>query len=117
IATLTTTEMGCAISQAPQAQTGMVAPVFRYYADLLGTYELERRVDTGDRSGLVVNDPVGVVAAIVPWDAPVTLAAWKLAPALAAVCTAVRKPPPEAPLSNLVLAEALAAAGLPPGVV
>jgi len=117
IATLTTTEMGCAISQAPQAQTGMVAPVFRYYADLLGSFELERRIDTGDRSGLVVNDPVGVVAAIVPWNAPVTLAAWKLAPALAAGCTVVLKPPPEAPLSNLVLAEALEASGLPPGVV
>jgi acyl-CoA reductase-like NAD-dependent aldehyde dehydrogenase len=60
---------------------------------------------------------VGVVAAIVPWNAPVTLAAWKLAPALAAGCTVIVKPPPEAPLSNLVLAESLGAAGLPEGVV
>ena len=117
IAFVTATEMGCAISQAPQAQTGMVGRVFDYYADLLGTFELERTVVTADRAGVVVQDPVGVVAAIVPWNAPVTLAAWKTAPALAAGCTVVLKPPPEAPLSGLVFAEALAAAGVPPGVV
>ena len=117
IAWVTATEMGCAISQAPQAQTGMVSRVFDYYADLLGTFELERRVLTDDRAGLVVHDPVGVVAAIVPWNAPVTLAAWKVAPALAAGCTVVLKPPPEAPLSGFVLAEALEAAGVPPGVL
>lgn len=117
IAQLTATEMGCAISQAPQAQTGMVGRVFDYYADLLGTFELERHVVTEDRAGLVVQDPVGVVAAIVPWNAPVTLAAWKAAPALAAGCTVVLKPPPEAPLSGFVFAEALEAAGVPPGVV
>lgn len=117
IAWVTATEMGCAISQAPQAQTGMVSRVFDYYADLLGTFELERRVVTDDRAGLVVHDPVGVVAAIVPWNAPVTLAAWKVAPALAAGCTVVLKPPPEAPLSGFVLAEALEAAGVPPGVL
>jgi acyl-CoA reductase-like NAD-dependent aldehyde dehydrogenase len=117
IAWVTATEMGCAISQAPQAQTGMVGRVFDYYADLLGTFELERRVVTGDRAGLVVQEPVGVVAAIIPWNAPVTLAAWKVAPALAAGCTVVLKPPPEAPLSGFVFAEALEAAGVPSGVV
>jgi acyl-CoA reductase-like NAD-dependent aldehyde dehydrogenase len=57
------------------------------------------------------------VAAIVPWNAPVTLAAWKAAPALAAGCTVVIKPPPEAPLSGFILAEALAEAGVPDGAV
>src|SRR5262245_66339221 len=71
IAEVTTHEMGCAISQAPQAQTGMVGRVFEYYAGLLDTYEFERLVVTDDRAGIVVNDPVGVVAAIVPWNAPV----------------------------------------------
>jgi acyl-CoA reductase-like NAD-dependent aldehyde dehydrogenase len=121
IAQVTTSEMGCAVSQAPQAQTGMVTRVFRYYAELLGTFEFERRVDTEDRAGIVVDDPVGVVAAIVPWNAPVTLAAWKVAPALAAGCTVVLKPPPEAPLSGFILAEALAEvfaeAGVPEGVL
>jgi len=117
IARLTVTEMGCAISQAPQAQTAMVGRVFAFYADLLGSFELERVVRTDDRTGLVVQDPVGVAAAIVPWNAPVTLAAWKTAPALAAGCTVVLKPPPEAPLSGFVFAEALAEAGVPEGVV
>jgi aldehyde dehydrogenase (NAD+) len=117
IAGITVDEMGCAISQAPQAQTGLVARLFDDYADLLRSFELERRVVTGDRAGLVTHEPVGVVGAIVPWNAPVTLAAWKTAPALAAGCTVVLKPPPEAPLSNFVLAEALDEAGLPPGVV
>jgi aldehyde dehydrogenase (NAD+) len=116
IAAVTTDEMGCAVSQAPQAQTGLVAPLFRYYAELLETFELERTVVSGERAGLVTQEPVGVVAAIVPWNAPVTLAAWKTAPALAAGCAVVLKPAPEAPLSNFVLAEVLHEAGVPPGV-
>jgi acyl-CoA reductase-like NAD-dependent aldehyde dehydrogenase len=117
IAGVTVDEMGCAISQAPRAQTGMVAALFDYYADLARTFEFERTVLTADRGGLVTSEPVGVVAAIVPWNAPVTLSAWKTAPALAAGCPVVIKPPPEAPLSNFVFAEALEAAGLPPGVL
>ena len=116
IVAITTDEMGCAVSQAPQAQTGLVAPLFRYYSDLLGSFDFERTVVSGERAGLVTQEPVGVVAAIVPWNAPVTLAAWKTAPALAAGCTLVLKPPPEAPLSNFVLAEVLDEAGVPPGV-
>jgi aldehyde dehydrogenase (NAD+) len=117
IAGVTTEEMGCAISQAPAAQTGLVAPVFDFYATLIRTFEFERQVNTDDRASLVTREPVGVVAAIIPWNAPVTLGSWKTAPALAAGCTVVIKPPPEAPLSNFILAEALDAAGVPPGVV
>ncbi|MFA1546272.1 aldehyde dehydrogenase [Actinomadura chokoriensis] len=117
IAGITVEETGCAVSQAPRAQTGMVAALFDYYARLITDFEFEREVVAGDRTGLVTAEPVGVVAAIVPWNAPVTLAAWKTAPALAAGCTVVIKPPPEAPLSNFVLAEALAEAGVPPGAV
>ncbi|WP_344454595.1 aldehyde dehydrogenase family protein, partial [Actinocorallia aurantiaca] len=117
IAGITVDEMGCAISQAPRAQTGMVAPLFDYYAGLIRTHPFEREVATGDRAGLVTGEPVGVVAVIVPWNAPVTLAAWKTAPALAAGCSVVVKPPPEAPLSGYLLAEALAEAGVPDGVV
>ncbi|WP_208949258.1 aldehyde dehydrogenase [Streptomyces violaceusniger] len=108
-------EMGVAGSQAP-LQTGTIAPVFAYYADLVRTYEFDRVERSGDHVGLVVSDPVGVVGAIVPWNAPVTLAAWKVAPALAAGCTVVLKPPPESPLSNYLLAEALHEAGVPAGV-
>jgi aldehyde dehydrogenase (NAD+) len=117
IAGITVDEMGCAVSQAPQGQTGMVAPLFDYYAGLARTFEFERRVEAGPRAGLVTYEPAGVVAAIVPWNAPVTLGAWKVAPALAAGCTVVLKPAPEAPLSNFVLAEALHEAGVPAGVL
>ncbi|MWA03542.1 aldehyde dehydrogenase family protein [Actinomadura sp. LD22] len=117
IAGVTVDEMGCAVSQAPRGQTGLVAPLFDYYADLARTFEFEREVVSGDRVALVTNEPAGVVAAITPWNAPVTLASWKAAPALAAGCTVVLKPPPEAPLSTFVLAEALAEAGLPEGVL
>ncbi|MEU9157361.1 aldehyde dehydrogenase [Streptomyces sp. NPDC048417] len=116
IAGVLTEEMGVASSQAP-LQTGTIAPVFDYYAELIRTFEFDRVVRSGDRVGLVVSDPVGVVGAIVPWNAPVTLAAWKVAPALAAGCTVVLKPPPESPLSNYILAEALHEAGVPAGVV
>jgi aldehyde dehydrogenase (NAD+) len=117
IAGVTVDEMGCAVSQATASQTGLVAPVFAYYAELIRSFAFERRVEAGDRAGLVTQEPVGVVAAIVPWNSPVLLSAWKLAPALAAGCTAVVKPPPEAPISNFVLAEALEEAGVPAGVV
>ena len=117
IAAVTTEEMGCPVSQAPRAQTGLVAPVFEYYASLARSFEFERTVIAGERGGLVMQLPIGVVAAIVPWNAPVTLAAWKTAPALAAGCTVVLKPAPEAPLSAYVFAEALAEAGVPPGVL
>jgi acyl-CoA reductase-like NAD-dependent aldehyde dehydrogenase len=116
ITNVTAEEMGCAISQAPMAQTGLVAPVFAYYAELIRTFEFEREVVAGDNGAVVRLEPVGVVGAIVPWNAPVTLASWKTAPSLAAGCTVVLKPPPEAPLSNFILAEVLEEAGVPPGV-
>src|SRR5258708_12212428 len=109
--------MGCAISQAPRAQTGMVASLFDYYSELIAAFEFERQVMVGDRAGLVTNEPVGVVAAIIPWNAPVTLASWKTAQALAAGWTEVITPRPEAPLSTFILAEAVEEAGVPRGAV
>ncbi|HEY9511508.1 MAG TPA: aldehyde dehydrogenase family protein [Rhodanobacter sp.] len=62
-------------------------------------------------------EPVGVVAAIVPWNFPLLMAIWKLAPALAAGCTVVLKPAEETPLTAIRLAELALEAGFPPGVV
>ncbi|MBL7496809.1 aldehyde dehydrogenase [Frankia sp. CNm7] len=117
IARVTTDEMGCAASQSKAAQTGLVAVVFDYYAELIRSYEFERLVTAGPRAGIVTSEPVGVVGAIVPWNAPITLAAWKTAPALAAGCPVVLKPAPESPLSAYVFAEAMEAAGVPAGLV
>jgi betaine-aldehyde dehydrogenase len=62
-----------------------------------------------------VREPVGVVAAITPWNSPTMIAAWKLAPALAAGCAVILKPPENAPLTSLLLASLIEEAGFPPG--
>jgi acyl-CoA reductase-like NAD-dependent aldehyde dehydrogenase len=97
-------------------EVGWTANAFAYYAEL-GRHERGRvipSVEEGQLS-LVLKDPVGVVAAIVPWNYPLLLLAWKVAPALAAGNTVVVKPSPYTPLSTLLLAEAFA--GVPDGVV
>ncbi|MFW0783514.1 aldehyde dehydrogenase [Gordonia sp. CPCC 206044] len=78
-------------------------------------FEEEREWEGGH--GTVVREPVGVVATIIPWNGPVATASLKIGPALAAGCTVVLKPAPEGPVSTMLLAEALEAAGLPEGVV
>ncbi len=91
--------------------------VFRYYAGWADKIGGEvRPVEAGD---LVFTErvPVGVVGAIVPWNFPLNLAGWKLAPALAAGCTVVLKPAPETPLTALMLGELLLEAGFPAGAV
>ena len=62
-------------------------------------------------------EPVGVVAQIIPWNFPLAMAAWKLGPALATGCTCILKPAEQTPLTALRLAELIAEAGFPPGVV
>ena len=109
---------GMPISIARQLEAVIPAAVARYYAGLIGSIELEE-----ERPGLlggmirVARKPVGVVAAIVPWNYPQTLAMFKLAPAIAMGCTVVIKPSPETVLDSLVLAEAAEEAGVPAGVL
>lgn len=74
-------------------------------------------IPQGDVSGFTFREPVGVVAAIVPWNVALGIAVWKIAPALAAGCTIVLKPAPQTPLSVLYLAELAIEAGIPPGVI
>jgi phenylacetaldehyde dehydrogenase len=64
-----------------------------------------------------LREPIGVVGQIIPWNFPLLMAAWKLGPALAAGCTVVLKPAEQTPLSALLLAELIAEAGVPDGVV
>jgi betaine-aldehyde dehydrogenase len=98
-------------------EMGWSAACFDFYAEI-GRLERGRVVPSGEAGqlNLVVKEPYGVVAAIVPWNYPILLLAWKLAPALAAGNTVVVKPSPYTPLSTLELAEGLAAT-LPAGVV
>lgn len=79
-------------------------------------FALEQDTTIASNHGKIVHEPVGVVAAIIPWNGPVTTAAGKLSPSLAAGCTVVLKPAPDAPLGPMLLAEAIEAAGLPEGV-
>jgi len=91
---------------------------FDYYADLADTFQWERAVKPSRGGfGLVVKEPVGVVGAIIPWNAPMGLISMKLAPALIAGCTVILKTSPEAPGEGYVISEAAEAAGLPPGVL
>ena len=90
---------------------------YDYYAGMADKID-GRVVDTGrkDMFGYVERSPVGVVAAILPWNSPLLLLTFKLAPALAAGCTVVAKPSEQAPVSILRLAELFERAGFPPGV-
>ncbi|WP_218082121.1 gamma-aminobutyraldehyde dehydrogenase [Anthocerotibacter panamensis] len=72
---------------------------------------------TAGYTSLLRKEPVGVVGQIAPWNYPLMMAVWKLGPALAAGCTVVLKPAPTTPLTTLMLAELMAEAGIPPGVV
>ena len=93
-------------------------PVFQFqrYAELAECYPFEEE-RTGVQRSLVRREPVGVVAAIPPFNGPLTLGAQKTAPALAAGCTVILKAPNQDPLACYVLAEVAEEAGLPPGVL
>jgi phenylacetaldehyde dehydrogenase len=71
----------------------------------------------GRINAYTLREPVGVVAQIIPWNFPLVMAAWKLAPALAAGCTCILKPAEQTPLTALRLGELIVEAGFPPGVV
>src|ERR1700742_341460 len=108
---------GMPINQAAQLEGAVPGWLLTYYADLIEKLPIDevRRSPAGTRT-LVSQFPVGVVAAIVPWNVPQTLSAFKYVPALAAGNTVVLKPSPETPLDALLLAEVADKAGLPPGV-
>jgi acyl-CoA reductase-like NAD-dependent aldehyde dehydrogenase len=88
---------------------------FRAYAELAESHE-ERVWSSNGTANRVVRMPAGPVAVITPWNAPFMLSTWKTAPALAAGCTVVLKPPEWAPLSCSLLADLTEEAGIPPGV-
>ncbi|MFA7554861.1 MAG: aldehyde dehydrogenase [Spongiibacteraceae bacterium] len=117
-----TLEMGCTIAQSLAVQVPRAVDIWEYYAKNARTYPWSERRATYDALNadfevLVEKEPIGVVAAIVPWNGPQIVTALKLAPALMAGCTAVLKPSEDAALSFCGLAEAFIQAGLPEGVL
>ncbi|ALE85788.1 aldehyde dehydrogenase [Pseudonocardia sp. HH130629-09] len=99
-------------------QLGGLGGWYQYYAGIAPTIE-GRQIPTPNPNYLVYTRkvPVGVVAAITPWNSPLLLMTWKVAPALAAGCTIVVKPSEHAPASTLKWAELIEKAGIPAGVV
>ena len=110
-------EAGALYSIATGAAEG-AAQTWEYYAGLADTYPFEELATPSiGEFGLIVREPVGVVGAIIPWNGPLGLISYKLAPALLAGCTVVLKNSPEAPAEGYVLAEIAESIGLPPGVI
>lgn len=119
LAQLETLDQGKPLQVARNGDIPVCAETFRYMAG----WATKLTGDTipigtpGQFHGYTVREPVGVAGQIVPWNFPLAMAAWKLAPALAAGCTVILKPAENTPLSTLRLGELLMAAGVPPGVV
>jgi len=116
IADAMSTEMGCPRTQVAFMHVDPAARALRYYVDLAQSYPFVERRE-GLRTTVVRRRPVGVAAAIVPWNGPAYLSMLKIAPALTAGCAVVLKPSPEAPLSSYVLADIVTEAGLPGGAL
>ncbi|MDB2606241.1 aldehyde dehydrogenase family protein [Zobellia sp.] len=123
IAEVITLENGKPFIEAKKSEVLGAAKTFRYYAGWCTKIEGETfdvsipQPNDKQNFSFTKREPVGVVAAIIPWNTPFSIAAWKLAPALAAGCTVVLKPSEETPLNALILADLIAEAGFPPGVV
>lgn len=117
LAVLGVRDNGTEIAMALKAEPGSAAGTFRYYAEALDKVYGEIAPTSEDVLGLIHREPVGVVGAIVPWNFPLMIGAWKIAPALAAGNSVVLKPAETASLSLLRLAELAAEAGLPDGVL
>ena len=120
LAVLQTRENGATIRITGALHLGLSVVQLQYLAAQATTYEFEKRgpaIGPVPAEGILRREPLGVVAAIVPWNIPLLVIVWKLAPALAAGNTVVLKPDEHAPLLALELAKEFEAAGLPPGVL
>ncbi len=113
-----TQDMGLPISRTRANRTRVIG-MLQHYAGLATniTGATIRNSIPGDVLSHTVKEPVGVVGAIIPWNAPTASSVWKIGPALATGCTIVLKPSEEAPLSPLLIADIMAEAGVPDGVV
>ncbi len=113
-ATLETQQNGKTFFES-RIEMGMVVQNIRYYAGWADKIVGETLPVDGPFLSYTLREPVGVVAAIVPWNFPLNIASWKFAPALAAGCTVILKPASETPLTALLMGELILEAGFPPG--
>jgi gamma-glutamyl-gamma-aminobutyraldehyde dehydrogenase len=117
LAVLGVRDNGTEISMALKAECGSAAATIRYYAEAIDKIYGKIAPTAPGVLGLIHKEPIGVVAAIIPWNFPLMISAWKLGPALAAGNSVVLKPSEMASLSLLRLGELALEAGLPEGVL
>lgn len=108
---------GTEISMALRAEPGSAVGTIRYYAEAIDKIYGEIAPTSDETLGLIHREAIGVVAAIIPWNFPLMIGAWKLGPALAAGNSVVLKPSETASLSLIRMAELALEAGIPPGVL
>ncbi len=117
LATLECLDSGKTITDCLNEIGHEVPNFFQWYAELIDK-SFGKVAPTGETAlALIVKEPIGVVGLVLPWNFPLLMAAWKLAPALAAGCSAIVKPAEQTPLTTIRLGELAAEAGLPPGVL
>ncbi len=117
IARLETLHNGKPVFESRQIEIPAAAECFQYYAGWADKIHGETIPVKGSFLTYTLREPVGVIAAIVPWNFPLLLTAWKVAPALACGNTVIIKPASQTPLTALALAEVAREVGLPPGVL
>ena len=117
VARLETLHNGKPISESRHIEIPAAAECFEYYAGWADKVMGETIPVKGNYLTYTLREPIGVVAAIVPWNFPLLLAAWKVAPALACGNTVILKPASQTPLTALALGEIALEVGLPPGVL
>src|SRR5258707_10972081 len=117
VARLETLHNGKPIFESRQIEIPAAAECFQYYAGWAEKIQGETVPVKGNYLPYTLREPVGVVAAIVPWNFPLLLTAWKVAPALACGNTVIIKPASQTPLTALALAGIAAEVGVPPGVL
>ena len=116
LALLETLDMGKPITSSLRGDIPGVAGTVRWFAEAIDKIYDEISPSDGKGLGLITREPLGVVGAVVPWNFPLLMAAWKFAPALAAGNSVIIKPAEQSPLSTLRVAELAAEAGIPAGV-
>jgi len=117
LAILESTDNGKPIRETLAFDLPQVIDTFRYYAGWADKIDGHTNSVSGDFLCYTLKEPAGVVGQIIPWNFPLLMAAWKLAPALATGCTSVLKPAEQTPLTAIELGKLVLEAGFPPGVL
>jgi 4-(gamma-glutamylamino)butanal dehydrogenase len=117
LALLDSLDMGKLVTEAYTVDVPSAADLFAFYGEALDKINGEIAPTDPGNLALISREPLGVVGAVTPWNFPLDLAVWKVAPALAVGNSVVLKPAEQAPLSSLRMAELAVEAGVPPGVL